>query len=94
MGSSDMYMESENYVQNVDASTCSDAKARTYLIQFLCSFYNSTLPPPNPVTYIKIIISNFIKAPIINSETKRSAAIPKFKAHKSVIAFKLPDECV
>ena len=83
-------MESENYVKNVDALSCSDAKAWTYLIQFLCRFYNSTLPPPNAVTYIKIIISNF-KAPIINSETKRSAAIPKFKAHKSVIAFKLPN---
>jgi len=48
-----MYMESENYVQNVDALTYSDAKAWTYLTQFLYNPYNSTLPGPNPVTYIK-----------------------------------------
>lgn len=55
-----MYMDSENYVQNVDALTCSDVKAWTFLTQFLCTPYSSTFPGPNPATYIKIIISHII----------------------------------
>lgn len=46
-----MYMDSENYDKNVDALTCSDVKAWTYLIQFLRTPYSSRFPGPNPATY-------------------------------------------
>ena len=71
MDSAGMYMDNENYVQNVNALTCSDVKAWTYLILFLYTPYNSTLPGPNPATYIKIIISHKIH-PTNASQNKKA----------------------
>ena len=72
----DMYMDSENYVQNVDALTCSDEKAWTYLIQFLCTPYSSTFPGPNPATSIKMIIRHTIH-PQNASENKKAHCTTK-----------------
>lgn len=69
--SAGMYMESENYIQNVEALTYSDAKAQTYLSQFLYTPYNSTFPWPNPVMNIKIVIRHIIKAPNCNSDLNK-----------------------
>lgn len=78
MDSAGMYMDSGNYVQNVDALTCSDVKAWTYLIQFLHIPYNSTFPGPSPAIYIKVIISHIIH-PQNASSNKKAHCITKIQ---------------
>lgn len=89
MSSAGTYMESENYIQNVDALTCNDAKAWTYLTQFVCTPYNSTFAPPNPVTYTKIIINHIIKAPMCNSGIYKRICCTNEIQNTSIITSKL-----
>lgn len=86
MDSAGMYMDRENYVQNVDALTCSDVKAWTYLIQFLCSPYSSTFRGPNPATYIKTI-SHIIHPQNVSQDKKAHCTYQNSIQDRNMLSF-------